>query len=404
MTFLLPPFLQCLPATAFTKRYCLLLSIALLTAMVLAASQWRWGGLAAGHAPVQCTAKVTRAAAQAASSAHPPLILVHLGEDAALFPPYLPDTIRQALRWNPRMAVHVLVSRAFARGGSPLDALLCSPHTEDRDFWRARVTLTAVEDLPANPRLAAFRATSRLNAEWRGGFWRYAAERLFILDAALELLQVNEAFHMENDNVLYVGLAGLLPRLRQQYSGLALTGLSEDLATAGFLYINHRAALKRLLDFVLERKSGKETMEMQHLSNFAAQEPAQMGMLPVAPLAAARGNISAALRHRVGGDEGALLALGGYFDSAAHGQWLGGTDPRNGGGGAVAHYDNAQALFSVRALAYKWEVDPATGLRRPYAALAADASSGSAAENGTSIWLPIYHLHIHSKAVSLFAS
>jgi hypothetical protein len=252
-------------------------------------------------------------------------------------------------------------------------------------------------------RLAAFRASAKLDDTYAGGFWRYTAERLFFLDAALEHLRIDEAFHMENDNVLLVRLQELLPSLRSSFRGLAATALSADTLTAGFLYIHRRAALEQLLDHIIANPGA--TNEMNMLSAFAAAQPAALGMLPSAPAAAALVGTSDALLPRIVGDAGAFAALGGYFDCAAYGQWLGGPDAIHTKGIVTPHHENAIALFTTRKLAFRWAVDPVSQLRRPYLAVAnATNVDGNAYAAQPEKWWPIFTVHVHSKEVALFAS
>lgn len=328
----------------------------------------------------------------------PPLVFVQLGSNPARFPAHMVHTIRQAVRWNPSLAVLVVGSRTFLEAPTfPLRELLCSGLPENDDFWRTRVSLIAADDLPLTPQLAAFRATLAvsLDSDFLSSFIRFTAERLFVLDAALAHLGIAEAFHMENDNVLFVSLLELLPALRARYVGLAMTSLAIDLATAGFMYIRARRALVELLDFIL-LKGSLYPNEMYMLAAFAAQHPDVIGRLPTAPRCAMlnRSDDTDALA-TVLGDAGALAALGGFFDSAPYGQWLGGLDPIHGV--IVPHYKNPVALYTVDKLVFRWTTDLAHPLRQA-------RISCIDADSEPRTWWPLYTLHIHSKETMLFAS
>ena len=331
-------------------------------------------------------------------AALPPLVLVFVGESPIQFPAFIGDTIRQALRWNPRLHIHVVASHSFvaSEAGKSLFLLSgASTFTESDAYWRRHVNVTELEALPVSGRLAAFRnqTAPTMDGEWRGGFWRFAAERLFVLEAALSYLRVDEAFHMEYDNVMFASFEGLMPALRRLYAGMAATALSAETSTAGFLYIHRAAALARFLDFIIERKLTGNEMIM--LNTFSGHFPQDLGMLPVAPARVSDGGANP----RIAGSAGAFDALGGYFDNAAHGQWLGGAHDIHSNGVVVPHHVNAIAQFSVLKLAYRWAHDAATRLRRPYISLL-EAGDGAAAP----AWSPLYTAHVHSKEVYTFAS
>ena len=333
-----------------------------------------------------------------------PLILVHAGDSPIQFPSFLADTVRQAVRWNPHMHVHVVASHAYLesdKGAGIRDLVRTSTFSENDAYWSEHVTLTEIEGLPADARLSTFRnvTASHLDGEWRGGFWRFASERLFILHAAMVHLGLDEAFHMENDNIIFATLSRLLPALRRLYGGMAATALAGDTTTAGFLYVHRRAALAELLDFML---GDGATMgnEMNMLSSFSSRLPAVLGKLPVAPAGASFLGSGDGRIPRVVGDEGAFDALGGFFDNAAHGQWLGGAHDIHTNGIVVPHHVNAIALFSPMKLKYKWRIDEKAQLRRAYISVFRDDVDDATAPE----WHPVFTLHIHSKEIARFAS
>ena len=326
----------------------------------------------------------------------PPLFFVHSGDSERHFPDYLADTVRQALRWNPRIIVHVIVPRSYLASsvGFKLLALGRSGFSESDDFWRDRVKICEVENVNVSTRLRNFRTTSLLmNAAEMGGFIRFTTERLFILEAAMKQLHVEEAFHMEIDNLLYVSLEEILVSLRQVYSGMAATALSHESMTAGFLYIHRISALERFLDYILGNHLSPSLPknDMFYLSGFANMQPEELGMLPVAPVAA---NHEKSIR--VQGNLNALAEIGGFFDNAAHGQWLGGAHDIHTGGKIIPHFSNHLSMFQASSLVYKWAVDPLHLLRRPYIRLCCSLDDDN--------WWPLYSVHVHSKQIFLFAS
>ena len=327
----------------------------------------------------------------------PPLVLVHIGEMSTYFPAFLAATIRQAVRWNPRMRVYAVVPRAYlsSEAGASLLALGRSAgFSENDEYWRGHVTIVELENVTVAGPLAKFHTTSHLNTAEMGGFVRFTTERLFVVGALMAQYGLEEVFHMEIDNVLYASVADLLPALRRLYSGLAATVLSPQTMTAGFLYIRSLSALDKLLDFILVATVEREN-DMYFLSSFAAQHPSLLGMLPVAPAGPGWLDNTDPQLARIVGDAGAAAALGGFFDNAAHGQWLGGAHSIHTQNVVLPHHENGIALFKTSHLAYKWAVDPVSRLRRPYIR--------HNTENDGS-WRPLFTAHVHSKEIELFAS
>jgi hypothetical protein len=230
-----------------------------------------------------------------------------------------------------------------------------------------------------------------MDTAFRGGFWRATAERLFVVADLLAAIGADEALHLENDNLVYFRAQDLLPALRALYPGLAATPVADDGAdgfrvTAGILYIAHRAALD---DFLRALRPSAGANEMCMLGVYARLfGPAGVGFLPVLPPEDA---------HRLPDFTVHVAELGGVFDAAAHGMYLGGTDPWHkpgtgfaGGKGFIHHH----VPYRVDNYEYEWRVDAATNLRRVYL-----HKRGSAQP-----WQPLFLLHIHCKDLAAFAS
>ena len=307
----------------------------------------------------------------------PPLIFIHVGDDKDHFPPYWGEAVRQAVRWNPGMRVLVVLSQKFLNGSdSSIEKLLSSPYPEDVAYWKEHIEVLPSETVPLSKRRARFMNASTLDTGFRSGFWKYTTERLFALSEVLDHLGIDEAFHMENDNMLYARLGDLLPVMRRLYPKLACTNIGDGLATAGFFYVHDRRGLDPFLDFVVENAG---LNDMQTLWQFAAKHGrGSLAILPADPVASAYTDIAE------------VRQLKGVYDGAAHGQLLGGTD-----NGHPPGFVNPPS--GVGGYEYRWHVDDASGLRRPYVR----SKDASLATDG---WVPIFNLHIHCKQLYRFAS
>lgn len=314
----------------------------------------------------------------AVPGALPPFIFVHMGDDPAVFPDFFAVAVHQVAKWNAGADVHVVVPRAFTARASVLEAARAPGAT---------VRVWALEDVPRTPLHENFARKSSLDTSFRSGFIRHTTERLFVLLDVLAALGADEALHQENDNLLYFDVRAALPTLRARYPGLAvephhLKNERRDgglVCTAGFLYVGRRGALE---DFLATGDEGQN--EMVRLGDYAwRQGDVAMGLLPV---------IAETVMPDHPEFSRNLAALGGLFDGASHGQYLGGVDPRNNVGGPG--WVNLDAPYRVDAFEYDWHADPASGLRRAY----------TRPKEGGGAWLPLFQLHIHSKNLAAYAS
>lgn len=300
----------------------------------------------------------------------PPFVFVHLGLNPVYFPNNFSIGAQQVAKWNPGAIIHIVVPRVFTLHPSVIAASL-TPN--------ANVTVWAIEDIPQTKLHNLFTLGSGLNNGFRGGFWRLATERLFILHDFLEMQDIDEAIHTENDCLIYVPIRSIIHALRTHYPGLTMT----PHASAGFVYMGNRSALTMLCGTMVNAWGD----DMLMLNKFAhTYGPTLMGALPVIAPGDVRG---------LAGSTRNYDAIGGLFDGAPHGQYVGGPDPvnRHGGPGFV----NGQAPYRVSDFEYEWTIDPSTKLRRMQ--MRKLASKGGSGE-----WRQLFHLHIHCKDLAKFAS
>lgn len=312
--------------------------------------------------------------------AQPPLVFIHIGDDKDRFPPYLGEAVRQAVRWNANMRILVVISQKFINGSqSSIEQLLSSPYLEDAAYWKERIEVVPTEAIPLSIRRVHFMNVSTLSS----GFWKYTTERLFALAEVLDNLRIDEAFHMENDNMLYARLGDLLPTMRKLYPNLACTNIGRGQATAGFFYVHQRKALENFLDFVIENPG---LNDMQTLWEFATKHGREnLAILPGDPVGSEQTDIAE------------VRQLGGIYDGAAHGQLLGGTN-----NGHPPGFVNSRS--GVGGYEYRWHADSATGLRRPFVRCQKTSLSPSPDNEQYEQWIPIFNLHIHCKQLHHFAS
>lgn len=304
------------------------------------------------------------------------LAFVHLGP---ALPGHLGDALRQA-RAFATCPIH-LVAEAAALAAAPPDPAL-------------GVTAVAIEDLGVGERHAAFRGSSRLDRGFRDGFWTYTTERFFVLETLMARLGLEHVIHLENDNLLYVDAAELAERMAARYPGLAGTFDNDGRCVPGILYLRDAAAAARLSAFLLEVLAAPPAggvNDMTLLGLFRRAGPQAIGHLPIVtpdypePLRSIAGDVPARPEDYWEHAE----AFGGVFDAAALGQYLGGVDPRNGGGDTRG-FVNESCVFDPRRYRFATARDE-RGRRLFFLA------------QGSTMWR-INSLHIHSKNLAAFAS
>lgn len=293
------------------------------------------------------------------------IVLVHLGDS---LPAYLNDCIAQ-LALHTSMPVHVVVPEMLAQGVPPPALVL------------------PVETLVCGPKRLAFEQGTTLDRGYRGGFWKFASERFFVLEQAMETLALDELIHLENDVLLYTDPARLLPTLRAHYS-IASTFDNDSRCIPGFVYVGSRAAMAELTTLLLLCKGANDMMALAAIRN---ARPALIDNLPILPdfwrptLRSTNGQTTREparySRH--------FADFGGVFDAAALGQYIGGVDPHNRDGDTRG-FVNEACLFQPNELQISWRKNE-RGLLCPWLS-----------HEGREF--PAFTLHIHCKDLARYRS
>jgi hypothetical protein len=229
--------------------------------------------------------------------------------------------------------------------------------------------------IPLMPEHIQFQKTTVLDSTFRGGFWRFTTERLFVLHDWMSATGITECLHLENDIMLYMDISAIVPTLRGAGT-LAAPAHGADTLCFSMLYCGGP-----LTEFLFSLAAGRSSAnEMQRGADFWEDNPTTCFFLPVVPSSTTLH--PAAVRARYENP-----AFSCVFDAAAHGQYLGGEDPRNGPRGPG--FVNEDAEFRTDQFAYIWRKD---GAERLYPLLI---------DKDGREW-PIANLHIHSKRLKDF--
>ena len=211
-----------------------------------------------------------------------------------------------------------------------------------------------------------FSSKSRLDKQFRGGFWHLASARLFILYAYLEKNGLRNCLHIENDVMVYANA----DTIRWNPTRMSVVFDSPTRVIPSVVWIPHPDTLRDVLSQYDPMKN-----DMENLARFDLEH------LPIFPDSWTLG---------VGDFVGTLKDVTEkfptydyIFDGAAIGQYLGGVDPRNNPNDTRG-FVNETCIVKYDGYHVTWSKS------KPYL-IVGDRS------------YPIFNLHIHSKNLTAFA-
>jgi hypothetical protein len=242
---------------------------------------------------------------------------------------------------------------------------------------------TPIEDFYDASSFTDLKSKVMLAHRFREGFWLKSFERLVVLEQFMKFTNASSVFHAELDQLLFrVDL--LIDKLNKLDSpGIRLPFHSPTSALASIMHIQGHANLTHLLEFA--RSTQPFMNEMELLARWGLANPERLQALPT--LATVLIPDSRKLISPVSTLN--LSDTGGISDAAQVGQWIGGVDARN-------------LPSSKRPLNH--HVDPASEmlLTKDQLALAKFSFERGSSRLQTRLHdgqlLPIYNLHLHSKA------
>jgi hypothetical protein len=225
----------------------------------------------------------------------PTLVLVHIGSH---FPEYINDCIRQ-IQHTTNISIHVLI------------------RSEHRDKLVSGIELYPLEDIPISDKRQEFERNNCLDSTFRNGFWKYAMMRFFYIYDHVVAQNLDDIFHIENDNLIYVDFMPKLSVFQSKPMWCVMD--AKDRCIPSFLYFKNHTILRLLLDTCIECATHRIN-DMYALSKFKQSQPDLVGTLPIIK------DYCDSIHpdfYQHADDFGFL------FDAAAVGQYIGGVDPRN---------------------------------------------------------------------------
>jgi hypothetical protein len=300
------------------------------------------------------------------------IAFVHLG---MRLPFYMESALKQARLLNPDCPIILIANEIAIKRPS---------HTLQEN----NIVLLPCEKIPMTKEHIEFRKTTKMK-----GLWLYSTERFLVLNDFMQYYDVENVFHLENDNMLYVNLKELLPIFKEHYPGIGATFDNEDRCIAGFMYISNRHSMHALASYMASL-AHLGYNDMESIALFKNNSDAQkIDYLPIIPegYAAAHPLVSSSGHKAKQAQKFSnyIELFGSIFDAAAIGQYLGGIDGYTHGTSEPG-FINESCIFNPSYFTYEWIKDE-MGRKIPYAIY----------ENRK---YRINNLHIHCKNLHLFAS
>jgi hypothetical protein len=230
------------------------------------------------------------------------------------------------------------------------------------------------------PKLRRFRRLERLSHLGLQSFWRYAAERFFVLEALMSEAGLERCIHIESDSLLYVAPTALAEWLERTFgAAVATCPLTVDEDTGAIVYVGSPAALEAFNEGLLRLvELGPEVLLREH-GGAMGNEMRMMHILRTGM------GLAAALPTTVA--EAEALEGRWVFDPASYGQYVDGTATEPGVRFVGAHHAVGQEFLAGRQ-EVRWMGDP----RVPWVEPAGEPRRR----------MPLVNLHLHSKRLERF--
>jgi hypothetical protein len=235
------------------------------------------------------------------------------------------------------------------------------------------IKLIAVEELVDSYN---YNENTKLDNEFRGGFWALTSARLFYLYEFMQKYDIENVIHLENDVLIYHNINVIDKMLDKTKIYLPFDTFSRNIAS--IMFIPSHTIFKTALD--------KYDFAKTDMENFSIIQR-QTNIID---------NLPIFIEDLAGSHEYQFVTknyqnFNFIFDAAAMGQYLGGVDPRNIPGNTCG-FVNETCIIRYDSYQFIWNV--IEDIKRPFILVKhIDGNEGI---------YPIFNLHIHSKTLEKF--
>jgi hypothetical protein len=211
-----------------------------------------------------------------------------------------------------------------------------------------------------------FNNYSKLDKNFRNGFWHLCSLRLFYLYSYISKNNIINTIHLENDVLAYINFDSIIDNFKEKK--IYATFDCDTRVIPGILFIPNALALKPIIDLY--------NFSLNDMDNLAKLDESIIEPLPIFPI----------IDLQINKLNKNFINFNFIFDGAAMGQYLGGIDKRNDNN-ATYGFVNETCLIKYNHYIFYWI--KINDLYVPHISI-----------NG--ILIKIINLHIHSKELYKF--
>ena len=293
------------------------------------------------------------------------IVLVHLGD---VYNDFINTCIDQLKSFNRDTEIYLVTS------------------TLHFDKVSDKVILISDKELPKSRNHLNFIATNKLDSSFRSGFWKSALERFMYIEDVVELYNLKNIFHFENDVLIYNSLSHINIACIKYNFEMVSTFDNDNRCIPGIVYFKNINIINLLNIFILENP---KMNDMLIISKFAKIYEKLVFYFPVVPPNYKFPFFKKYKSKQIKKYHENFDKFNFLFDAAAIGQYVGGIDPRNTKNNLVkSGFINESALYNVNDFIINWEYD--------------EMNRKSPILIYGGIKYKIFNLHIHCKLLYLF--
>jgi hypothetical protein len=244
------------------------------------------------------------------------------------------------------------------------------------------IKLVSVESLP-DP--YHFQQRSKLDRNFRKGFWHLTSARFFVLHAFMKEYSVERVIHLENDVLIYYNCDDILTMSLLDKEEIYIPFDSYSRSISSIIYIPDADIFGKVLE--------EYDIEKNDMYNF--KNAREKGWVRGFPIWISDQDESDERKYV---SEEADNFYGFIFDAAAIGQYIGGVDPRNIEGDTRGFINEVCVIQYGKEGKIEWK-QTESGISRPFF-LRNTRETRETKDREISI--PIFNLHIHSKNLKLY--
>jgi hypothetical protein len=196
-------------------------------------------------------------------ASHKANIVYTLLGDNFYYQAYIKDSIRQARLFNPELPIYVIMkNESFPE---------MSAFQNDKNL-----KLVNYNDVLQSTLMAEFHKVFFLKENWipidgNKQFMSLTMERIFVLCSYVEMENLTDIFHIENDNMIYTNLNDQLEMMRICNIGIGIPRITMEHAALSFAYFRNSSFLMNFSHFFLAfYKKGPERLKSANDMIFAS--------------------------------------------------------------------------------------------------------------------------------------